>query len=43
MSWICQYKDPEKGSWEEKEFEFEEQAIAYGNKVAGWNFFTYHS
>ena len=43
MSYICQYKDPESGSWQEKEFEFEEQAYIFGRQFRWNEYFVYHS
>lgn len=43
MSYICQYKTNPGGSWDEKEFEFEEQADEFGRKFGYNNYFVYHS
>lgn len=29
MSWIAQYKDPASGSWKEKEFDEEQDALFF--------------
>lgn len=42
MSWICQYKDPDTQEWDEKEFEFKEQAEMFGRKF-GFYWYVYHS
>ena len=42
MSWICQYRDPESLKWDEKEFEFKEQADEYARKFGLYSY-VYHS